>query len=158
MKRIILNIGDVVISSEPSILETVLGSCVSVCLWDEALSIGGMNHFMLPRMTDGIKNPTYCGKEAVEVLVSALLDMGSNLPNLKAKVFGGGRVIKKFHQSLDVGKENIKVAKEILGRYKIPIIKELTGRGHGVKVVFYSATGKVFVKPLQKDRFLFSQE
>ena len=27
---------------------TVLGSCVSACLWDPQLNIGGMNHFMLP--------------------------------------------------------------------------------------------------------------
>ena len=28
---------------------TVLGSCVSACLWDPRLRIGGMNHFMAPR-------------------------------------------------------------------------------------------------------------
>jgi chemotaxis protein CheD len=149
MKRIILNIGDVVASTEPSILETSLGSCVSVCLWDETLRIGGMNHFMMPRMTGNVRNPTYCGKEAIEVLVSALLDMGSNLPGLKAKVFGGGRVIKEFQQGLDIGKENIRVAKETLGKYGIPIIKELTGKDYGVKVVFYSATGKAFIRKIK---------
>jgi chemotaxis protein CheD len=149
MKRIILNIGDVVVSKEPSMLETVLGSCVSVCLWDKTLGIGGMNHFMLSRMTDGIKNPTYCGKEAIEVLVSALLDVGSNLSNLIAKIFGGGRVIKEFYQSLDVGEENVKVAKKNLENYKIPVAKELTGKDYGIKIVFYSATGRVFVKKLK---------
>src|SRR6478609_9217290 len=29
-------------------IATVLGSCVSTCLWDSAARIGGMNHFMLP--------------------------------------------------------------------------------------------------------------
>ena len=27
---------------------TVLGSCVSACLWDASACVGGMNHFMLP--------------------------------------------------------------------------------------------------------------
>ena len=29
-------------------VNTILGSCVSVCLWDSARSIGGMNHILLP--------------------------------------------------------------------------------------------------------------
>ena len=29
-------------------ITTVLGSCVSTCLWDPVERIGGMNHFMLP--------------------------------------------------------------------------------------------------------------
>ena len=29
-------------------ITTVLGSCVSTCLWDPLERIGGMNHFMLP--------------------------------------------------------------------------------------------------------------
>ena len=29
-------------------LSTVLGSCISVCLFDTVGAIGGMNHFLLP--------------------------------------------------------------------------------------------------------------
>ncbi len=148
MKRIILNVGDIVVSSEPSILETVLGSCVSVCLWDVQLRIGGMNHFMLPQMIDGIKNPAYCGMESTDRLINTILEMGASINNIKAKIFGGGRVIKVY-QRFDVGSENVMAAKKLLMKYGIPIISELTGDKHGTKIVFYSATGKVFVKRIK---------
>ncbi len=34
--------------AEDGLIVTVLGSCVSACLWDPVHRIGGMNHFMLP--------------------------------------------------------------------------------------------------------------
>src|SRR4051812_49955421 len=41
--------GQLLACTEPRRLRTILGSCVSVCLYDPSLRIGGMNHFMLPR-------------------------------------------------------------------------------------------------------------
>ncbi|MCL4537187.1 MAG: chemotaxis protein CheD [Nitrospirae bacterium] len=148
MKRIMLSIGDVVVSKEPAMLETILGSCVAVCLWDEKIGMGGMNHIMLPRMYSGIKNPLYCGHESIHMLLNKLLEGGASKKSLKAKVFGGGRVIKEISEHFDVGKENVKTAKEILRQHGIPIIREFTGCGYGTKVLFHSATGRAFVKRL----------
>src|SRR5688572_23908338 len=41
--------GDFYVTCEDEILDTVLGSCVSACIRNPRLGIGGMNHFMLPR-------------------------------------------------------------------------------------------------------------
>ncbi len=150
MRRIILNIGDLVVSREPSILETVLGSCVSVCLWDAHLRIGGMNHFMLPRMMEGIRDSSYCGAESTEKLIISILEMGGSISNIMAKIFGGGRVIKVF-ESLDVGSQNVMVAKGLLRRYGIPLISEYTGDKYATKVIFYSATGRVYVRRIKTD-------
>jgi len=139
VKRIILNIGDIVVSEKPAVLETVLGSCVAVCLWDEGLKIGG------------IKNPLYCGSESIETLVSGFAKTGIDTGRLRAKIFGGGKVIKGFGEHLDIGRENVRIAKEILNGYGIPIVREFTHPDYGIKVVFYSATGKAFVKQLQDE-------
>jgi hypothetical protein len=37
-------IGEVVASATPLLLQTVLGSCVAVCLRDPVAYVGGMNH------------------------------------------------------------------------------------------------------------------
>ncbi len=150
MKKTVLNIGDIVVSREPSILETVLGSCVSVCLWDEGLRIGGMNHFMLPLAGSAVRVPELCGAESTSRLIKTLLRTGADIHRLRAKVFGGGRVIREFNQSLDVGRENIRVAKEVLKQYGIPVIRECTGKDFGIKVVFYTATGNAFAKTLKE--------
>lgn len=150
MNRIILNIGDIVVQAEPSLLETVLGSCVSICLWDESAKVGGMNHYLVPYAMAGLNNPFYAGRESIEKLVESLIRAGGTAPRTRAKVFGGGKVIEGLGQDLDVGRENIGVAREMLKNYGIPIVKELARPNHAIKVVFYTATGRAFVKAIQK--------
>jgi len=150
MKRVILNIGDVHVSDEPVILQTVLGSCVSVCIWDEKSKVGGMNHFMVPHLVDDDERPAYGGAESIARLVSAVVRIGGDMNRMKVKLFGGGRVIKGFSENLDVGRENIAVARKLLGEYGIPIVKEFSGHDYGIKVLFHTATGRAFIKKLEE--------
>ena len=46
-KRIILEPGEYHVSNQNVILSTLLGSCVSACLYDPVKRIFGMNHFLL---------------------------------------------------------------------------------------------------------------
>jgi chemotaxis protein CheD len=149
MRKITLNIGDIVVCREPAVLETVLGSCVSVCLWDESLKAGGMNHFLVPCVISGLKNSAYSGQESIERLIEGFTGTGANPLYIKAKVFGGGRVIKGMGESLDVGVENVKIAREMLKKYGIIIVKELVCPDYAIKVIFYTATGRVFVRKLK---------
>ncbi|MDI6728827.1 MAG: chemotaxis protein CheD [Thermodesulfovibrionales bacterium] len=157
MRKITLNIGDIVVCREPAVLETVLGSCVSVCLYDESLKAGGMNHFMVPYVMSGLKNPAYSGQESIKRLVEDFVSIGANSSYIKAKVFGGGKVTKGMGEDLDVGAENVKTAKEMLKKYGIPIVKELLCPEFAVKIVFYTATGRVFVKKLEDAKDDISQ-
>ncbi len=150
MKKILLNIGDIVVSTEPAMLETALGSCVSTCLWDEELKIGGMNHFMLPKAMDGAIKDSYCGRESIEKLINIFLSLNCDVRNIKAKIFGGGRIIKSSGNMLDVGRENVIMAKQVLNKYGIPILNEFIQPDYGIKIFFYSATGKTFVKKMNE--------
>jgi hypothetical protein len=53
-RTIHLNIGELVVSREPVVISTVLGSCVSVCLYSKTGVGGGMTHHALAsvRVTD----------------------------------------------------------------------------------------------------------
>ncbi len=149
MKKTILRAGDVVVSGGSTILETILGSCVSVCLWDERLKWGGMNHFLLPHMNNSTKNPALYGVESIKILIAEVIKISTNTRCIKAKIFGGSRVIKGCDNTFNVGRQNIRVAKEVLNQYKIPIMMDLTGMDYGIKLVFYPATGRAFVKKLE---------
>ena len=51
---------------EPDVvLSTILGSCVSVCLYDPGVGVGGMNHFLLPQGQDtqGGRSEHHAGPE-----------------------------------------------------------------------------------------------
>lgn len=124
-------------------IHTILGSCVAVCLFDERKKTGGMNHFMLPFWNGkGLASPKY-GNIAIERLLARMLDNGSRRRDLVAKVFGGGNVLG-FNTSKDhVGLRNAELAIRLLQDERIHIAAQSTGGEQGRKIIFYTKTGKV---------------
>ena len=140
--------GSLMAPADPHIITTVLGSCVSVCLWDGALRIGGMNHYMLPLWNgEGLASPKY-GNIAVAKLVERLQDLGSNKRNLRAKIFGGGVVLNVTNPFMNIGERNVQLAEDMLRQENIPIVSADTGGRTGRKIIFNTETGIVLVKKL----------
>ncbi len=129
---------------------TVLGSCVSVCLWDQKTGIGGINHYMLPLWNgDGLASPRY-GNIAIAKLIDKMLDLGAERDRLRAKVFGGGDVLKVTSAFMNIGARNVMIAQDILRDERIPIISADTGGKNGRKILFNTRTGVVMLKLLKK--------
>ena len=137
---------------------TVLGSCVSACLWDRERSIGGMNHFMLPGhgsgATAGNRTPVAAddlarmGIYAMELLINQLLKLGADRGRLVAKVFGGGSLLGGM-KNLDVGRQNGDFVLEFLREERIPVAAIDLYDDCARKVHFFTSTGKVMVKKLR---------
>lgn len=147
MKKIILSVGNIAVSRTPAIFETVLGSCVSVCLWDKIAGVGGMNHFMVPYSCDGVMERGFYGPDSTVELINRLLLNGASTGSLRAKIFGGGR-LRDLNNMPDIGKKNIEVARKILAEYGIPVVAELSQMTCGMKIRFYSFTGRVLLMKL----------
>lgn len=142
--------GNIFAHADPHIVTTVLGSCVSVCLWDQIRRIGGINHYMLPLWNgDGLASPKY-GNIAIEKLLEKMLNLGSLKGNLKAKIFGGGVVLKISNGVLNVGERNIILAQDMLRQEGIPIISSDVGGQTGRKILFNTLTGGVLMKKLNR--------
>ena len=81
--------GELFVSKEPMIVYTVLGSCISACIRDPVVGVGGMNHFMLPDSTRDKDNPASMaaryGAFAMEVLINTLMKMGGRRSHFEAK-------------------------------------------------------------------------
>jgi len=139
-------------SARPHKVVTVLGSCVSVCLWDPFLRIGGINHYMLPLWNgEGLASPKY-GNIAIEKLIERMLYLGSRKANLQAKIFGGGEVIDvNISGRFRIGERNIAIAKELLEEHRIPIVAQSVGGKRGRKLMFLTSTGEVFQKIIDKN-------
>ncbi len=144
--------GDFYVTTRNELITTVLGSCISACIYDETTGHGGMNHFMLPG--DGNErsgalsdtSSTRYGLHAMEGLINGVLKRGSKRENLRAKIFGGGRIIE---QMTDVGLRNIAFVKNYLEVEEIPIEAYDLGEIYPRKINFYPATGKAMVKRLR---------
>jgi len=142
--------GQFIITSVPTLISTVLGSCVSVCLWDKESKFGGMNHYLLPGTTEDLGGEMNRGYTSVQTLIRSLLNRQVKLENLEAKVFGGCNSLYINHDSFKVGKRNVEMAMEVLKNYRIPITAQHVGGGHGRKIVFNTASGKVRMRLLVK--------
>ncbi len=122
---------------------TVLGSCVSICLWDNVNKIGGMNHFMLPLWNgNGLATPKF-GNIATEKLIEKMIKDGSQLRYMNAKVFGGGDVLSTESKIFNIGQRNIEIAEKLLSELKIPIIANSVGGKQGRKIMFNTNDGTV---------------
>ncbi|MEA1973295.1 MAG: chemotaxis protein CheD, partial [Candidatus Cloacimonadota bacterium] len=76
MKKEFVYAGQIIVSKTPMELYTVLGSCISVCIWDNKLRIGGMNHYMLPLWKrKGLATPKY-GDIAIPKLIEKVINLG----------------------------------------------------------------------------------
>jgi two-component system chemotaxis response regulator CheB len=143
-----LNIGEIILSPKPSIISTVLGSCVSVCLFSPTKKMGGMIHYAHPkRLSEYGQDEDYrYGDIAIPALVEELeAATGESSNTFVAKVVGGASEIAGAQSGFDIGSENIKMAKTILNHYGIKIVSEDTGGSLGRKVLFHTATHRLQV-------------
>jgi chemotaxis protein CheD len=138
--------GEYFVSSEELIIMTVLGSCISACIWDGKVRAGGMNHFMLPdgESADGFGR---YGSYAMELLINEMLKKGARRESMQAKVFGGAQVMAGF-TSMNVGERNTKFVLDYLATERIPVVSQDVLDIHPRKVCFFPTTGKALVKRL----------
>jgi chemotaxis protein CheD len=135
-------------SKIPARVQTILGSCVAVCLFDVVLRFGAINHYMLPWWNgDGIPSPKY-GDIAVARLLEAMYCMGCKKENLVAKIFGGADQHQIVGKNYAIGTRNIVTAERMLSKESIDIIARSTGGLTGRKIVFHTHTNKVLMKHL----------
>ncbi len=134
---------DIMVSRSPKIFRTVLGSCVSVCIWDKHTRCGGMNHFLLPQSQRAEQIAKY-GDFATKKLISMVKSNSTMDSSIIAKVFGGANVVSAIkHQ---IGEKNIQMAKQILAEFNIEIVAEDTGGFRSRFVNFDTSTGKVLIR------------
>jgi chemotaxis protein CheD len=136
--------------AQDEMLATILGSCVSACVRDPVVGVGGMNHFLLPgdELNDrAASDAARYGVNAMESLINALLKAGAQKHRLEFKVFGGGNVIK---HSARIGSKNAAFVQQFLQRegYRI-VSKDLEGE-HPRSLHYYPVTGKVMLRTLRR--------
>ena len=143
-----IHIGELCVSREPVVIQTLLGSCVSACLFDPGAGVGGMNHIFLPGDPDLARydKSTRFGINAMELLINEIMKRGGDRARLRAKVFGGGHVLQTLPAKDSTGAKNIQFVLGFLAREAIPIVARDVG-GHDTRVLqFHTDTGEVFLR------------
>jgi chemotaxis protein CheD len=145
--QVYLHAGQLHAATVPTAITTVLGSCVSVCLYDPVRKVGGMNHYLLPLHVEREQSLRF-GTIAVPALVDAVVKAGGGRTSLVAKVFGGASVIGALGKGRRLGDENAALALRLLEEARIPVLDQDVGGQRGRKVVFIVDEGTAWVRQL----------
>jgi chemotaxis protein CheD len=126
-------------------ITTILGSCVATCLYDPESQIGGMNHFLLPESANATVSAASFGINAMELLINDLIKLGASRRLLKAKVFGGARMIAGLS---DIGQKNAEFVLNFLQREDIECTGQSLGGEQARRVEFWPDSGRARQKLL----------
>lgn len=132
-------------------IATTLGSCVSACIRDTVIGIGGMNHFMLPSKGEHsgrawVDSATRYGSYAMESLINHILKNSGQRKNLEIKLTGGGKIL---HKMSDVGEKNIRFALHYFATEGLAIAAQDLGDIYPRKVIYYPDSGRLRVKRIR---------
>ncbi|MCP4116765.1 MAG: chemotaxis protein CheD [Desulfobacteraceae bacterium] len=139
----LLKPGFIYLPRHPTAISAVLGSSVSICLYDQKLGIGGMNHFLFPCALPPERPTAKYGNVAITALIRMMLKNGATLKNMEAQMIGGA-----FHpkiMSRDIGRNNLETARTMLKKRKIRIVSEDVGGEIGRKIVFNTTNCEIAV-------------
>lgn len=150
--------GEYYVTPHAEVVSTVLGSCVSACIRDARLNIGGMNHFMLPLDSSNGESAwgsagsaaTRYGNVAMERLINDILKLGGRREDLELKLVGGGRVLSDM--TTDIGARNIEFVRDYVRAEGFKVLGEDLGDVYGRRVLYFPQTGRIRVRKLTAGR------
>lgn len=134
----------------PTLVQTVLGSCVSVTMFSPAARWGGIFHALLPRRADFVERAENGDHyryvdSAIWHLLRQFTKVGIAPASLECKVFGGA---SPLHRSLlsSAGNRNVETALAVLADAGLTVMAASVGGKDGRKLFFRTDTGLVLQK------------
>lgn len=153
LPHVYLLVGQGGVYKTPTLIQTVLGSCVSVTMYCAKYRWGGIFHALLPRLGD------FSGKKVVGdhfryvdtsiwYLLREFAKAGIAPASLECKVFGGASPLH-HHGDSSAGQRNAQAALDILADEGIIVAASSLGGNIGRKLFFRTDTGLVLQKRFQ---------
>jgi chemotaxis protein CheD len=139
---------------EPTMLRTLLGSCVGIAFRVPRLGLGALCHPMLP-LTPAKLAATLsrsAGRRFVDYAIRDLARqfdaLGASRNEVEVKLFGGGDVLVMVGNSNrpTVGKLNAEVAVKVLAEEGFAVSASSLGGKRGVNIHFNTRTGEVLLQ------------
>lgn len=148
--NIYLKPGDVLVSLEPVLVSTVLGSCIAVTMFSPSRGFGAICHAMLPENI-GRDNDLRYVDTALLNLYAKVVEHGA-VDDLVVKLFGGAHVLNVGERAADrqtVGEQNVMQAEAVLASLGLAISARDTGGYRGRKLFFCIRSGDVFLRRMR---------
>ena len=151
--------GELHIADQPGVVTTVLGSCVSVTMFNRRRAVGAICHGLMPERTEkgrsgrdngnGFKYVDY----SIRYMIDYFRSYGIGPSEIEVKLFGGADMFPaggRDQTHLSVGKKNVIAALSTLKQEGMAVHIRDVGGTQGRKLHFYLHTGDVFLKKLKR--------
>lgn len=123
--------------NEDMVISTILGSCISICLFDPVARVGGMNHLLLPDAVQS-RGGLSAGALDMDLLINKMMPLGAERPRLRAKLFGGSSML---NGRTDIGARNAEFGRTYLANERIPCDASDLGGTKARRLKYWPATG-----------------
>lgn len=154
--------GEMYFTNEPTVVVTVLGSCLSVTMFSKKHGLGGICHGLLPQCSgenrrEECRGECLDGYKYVDCSIRKMVRLFDRQKvrrsEIEVKCFGGADMFSRPIErsgTASVGRQNIVTAEEILRSEGLRQHAVDVGGMQGRKIFFYTHTGEVLLKRLHR--------
>ena len=142
--------GELFCGKNPTVITTVLGSCVSVTMLCRRLSLWAICHGVLPEGNED--DPPGCCRyvdESIRRMSEWFERRGTLRKEIEVKLFGGAEIMMDYGRGsrfVPVGRANVNMALKTLETERLRVLTSDVGGYTGRKLRFHTRTGDVMVK------------
>ena len=150
MCNLYLKPGEVIVTRNPTLVSTVLGSCVAVTMFSASRRFGAICHAMLPA-NSGQENDLRYVDTALRYLYAKVVECNA-AADLVVKLFGGAQVLDIVEQAQgrqSVGDMNVARAEVVLASLGLIVSARDTGGVRGRKLFFCTQSGDVYLRRMR---------
>ncbi len=126
-----------------------LGSCIGVVIYDPAVKVGGMLHYMLPESSMDVekarRTPAMFADTGIPLLFKQSYQLGASKRNLLVKVVGGAQIMDE-NGVFNIGKRNYLALRKLFWKNNVMVTAEHVGGNVNRTVRLEIGTGRVFLK------------
>jgi chemotaxis protein CheD len=150
--------GEVCFASNPIVVSTVLGSCLSITMFSSKIKYAGISHCQLPNCRSENFDCNNCLEPFKYVnctifqMIKKFEQLQIHRNDIEVKIFGGADVFKTSSgekKESTIGKQNIQTALETLAVNKMNAAVTDVGGVQGRKIIFFTETGEIFLNRLK---------
>ena len=131
-------------------VKTVLGSCVSICMWNKKKKMGGLCHFSLPGRRSRKRYPLngFYGDDAIHLFLDIIKRTSTVIDDYEVEMYGGASMFDQENDIdfLHIGQRNIESSKEKLKKLGFKIKNENCGGTFSRHVTFDLSTGLIHLR------------
>jgi chemotaxis protein CheD len=149
---IYLKPGELYLGEQPTLVTTVLGSCVSLIFFHQPRRLGAICHALLPTNKEQEKSFRYVDS-SFHWMLKQFQSRDIPSPQIQVKLFGGADVLECYQgicRTVTVGQQNIRQALEMVKTNGLQVQVSDLGGTWGRKLFFFTHTGEVLLKRVEK--------